>query len=155
MKYKGELIFVAILTLILVMFLVMALDYEPEARLVPLVVLVPALAIAAIELVANVYSLNKIENTDSQPKRECALERIFNKENVMLGWIICLLAVVWFFGLSIASLLFTLVFVKIHYKEKWSTTVFSSLLCFAITYGIFVKGLKMALYKGFFISLFK
>ncbi len=148
----GEFVFTAAVLVVFFICLKMALNYDEKARFVPLVVLVCAVIIGAVELVSTALSRHQVQKGDEINTKKETKAQILSKETAMEIWIVALLGLVLVFGLPLGCLVFTFTFLRFHYREGWLVTVLVSLLCFVIPYGIFIKIMKISLYKGLLLG---
>ena len=153
------------LTAFLALLLVLSFKYVPKARLMPLVVGVPTLALVVFCLLVNlvpgfskryrrvaeqdVFDLGEIRKKlapAARKKRSPA--EIRRKEMNMIWWLVGLMAAILLLGYLIAIPGFVFLFLKVRSGERWLTTILVTAATWICVYGVFVVLLKLPIYKG-------
>ncbi len=154
-KIKGKLLFSLGLVLLLAFLTYVSLGYNQLARLVPLVVLVPGLIAAVVQLVFEVRAaffpkkdapadeLEEDESTVKLPGREK-----LRRELVGIAWLVGFFLTIIVLGQLIAIPLFVLFFMRFFGRERWRISIIFAGLCWFFAYGIFVYALRNELYPG-------
>lgn len=160
---------------VLVAMTLTSFDFNPEARTAPLLVGVPT-SIAAVAMVvrdvvrvrsgdASVgqatdqerdrYSGGDSGTTTSPPSAQTdSVQQIESASTLAaMGWVIGLIALIWLFGLLLASLVFVASFMKIFAKDRWLTSVLYALGTTVVIYFLFGELLGQRLYEGMFGGL--
>ena len=141
MKLTGEKIFNIAILLVVLFFIVEALDFTPKARLIPLIIGVPALVLAVIQVISD-YVLVKKESGSKEPSEERA------RQNTVLIWLLVLVGLIYVFGLLLGLALYLLLFIRFVSKESWIMSVGIGAAGFIAVYLLFVQLLHYPLYKG-------
>lgn len=118
-------------------------DWPLGTRLFPLVVGVPVLALALIQLALEFYQAlrpgqsNNEETGDLQVDWSMTTAVVARRAGAYFGWLLAFFFGVWLFGFFVAVPLYAFLYLKIQAQESW-------LVSLALTLGIYV----------FFIGLF-
>ena len=154
-KIGGELILALFFLVFFVTLLSISMTYSPMARRMPLVVILPGLALAAVMVIREAMPKQSIlqreeedlgEMVDGEPVRgkpPAETKRMF----VMFGWMFLLVGMIWIFGFLVTIPVYTILFMK-SLKESWRLSIAFGVGGFILLYGIFVFGLSMELYPG-------
>jgi hypothetical protein len=153
MSLKAERIFTLFLFLLFAFLFVVTWRYPYRARLVPLVLLVPALILTGVQLA---LSLRKTELPESQREQEgeegFELDAPFDQEIRVLGGFVLLAVGVWLFGFLISAPVFLLLFLRGWGKESWLLSITLSGLATLAIYFIVEVGFRIILYRGLLFS---
>ncbi|MDN5301010.1 MAG: hypothetical protein PWQ60_524 [Thermoanaerobacteraceae bacterium] len=165
---KIEIGFSCFLLMIFLVFTIIAIGYNPQARVAPLVVGIPAIFLSALLLVSYyIPAVDKKINTmkqmelfemeekkkkgDNKQNKEEKKEPIIRELNITL-WIIGLLLSIYILGFIIAIPIFVFLYLMFREKEKLSTSIIVSLGTWAGIYVMFIILLKAQLYGGVFFE---
>jgi len=170
MQFKGKNIFDLFLAFFFVMVIIASLGYSYKARLIPLVIGLPCLAMTIYRFIIGLRS-GKEEGLSGE---DALLQEIMGKVDVAVDhkekkeklskeekrrrflnislWILAFTGSTFLFGFLITIPLFTFAYMRFH-KEKWVLS-----LCCAAGLGLgiyfaFVVILKGELYEGFIFRL--
>lgn len=166
---KIEIYFTLFLLLIFLIFVILAIGYNPTARVVPLIVGIPGVILCAI-LLSSYYipAVDKRINTLKQKtffevevgdekkqqknlqKSEEEFKKTSLKELNMVAWIIGFLIGIYILGFIVAIPLFTFLFLKFREKESLRMSILVSAGSWAAIYTMFSLLLKAQLYSGLF-----
>jgi hypothetical protein len=131
MKPYGEKIFTVIILLIISLFIYTALDYKPTARIVPLIVAVPAFFL----ILAQLYRSFRTGDNKRGAGQEAT-----SRGKIVLEiwlWLIALVATAFYLGLLPAALIFMFCFLRFFSHKGWLTSAVVSLLFFSVIYLLF------------------
>jgi len=135
MTSAGEKIFAGIILLMLALFIYLAFGYKPAARIVPLIVAIPAFGLMLFQLY---LSLRKGAGDSGKARiREPAGPA---RAKTVLGiwlWLIALIAAAYFLGLLPAALLFMFCFLRFFSRKSWLTSATVSTVFFTVIYLLF------------------
>jgi hypothetical protein len=119
-----------------------AFQYPPDARFMPLVVGVPAIALCLLQL-----GLDLRDSARSEPPADGAIE--LRRELVMWAYFIGLLAGILAFGFLLTIPVFVVVFLRHWAQASWRFALGLTAAASLILYLAFVQGLGVALHPGF------
>jgi len=152
--------FSLLLLLIVLVFVLLSFGYSADARLVPLVVGIPTLALAILVLLGERYprlttlfdvsleDLGKVGHAESAPTETHSTGKLL----ALLAWMFGLLILVFLAGYVIAIPIFTLLFLKISTRASWLKTIIITLIMGGIIYGGFEVWMRGNLFEGMFFE---
>ena len=171
MRLKAKHFFDIFLILFFVVVIIIALGYSSKARLIPLVVALPCLAMAIYRFAVDLTGKEKeglsgedVLLKDIMDRVEVAVDHKEKKEKISseekrkrffnIGvWILGFVLLIFLFGFLIAIPVFTLFFMRYH-KESWILSLSCAVgLCVSV-YFAFVVIAKATLYEGLIFRLF-
>lgn len=151
-RLNEELGFAVLLGLVALYFVVTAAGYSSKARLVPLVVGLPTLALALYQVVKLLrtpvldQACDPDEDEDVVP---CADDEVTRRNEFRsLGWVLGCFAAIWIVGFLYGLPLYAFLYAKVRGREGWLLSLIPAAVSFAVLYGVFVHGLHVPLYKG-------
>jgi hypothetical protein len=153
MKFSFRHVFNMIVVVLLGIYVVTAWGYNPQARLMPLVVSVPILILAIVQTINDLRGSRKrtekpAESKTARDEKEVAEKGKFKKEVNAFLWAISLFVAIYLFGFVITTLLYTFLALKVRARFAWRPSIMVSLSCFAFLFIVMVYGLKVDLYPG-------
>lgn len=151
MTRNPEKVFTLFLFLLFAVLFVVTWHYAPRARLVPLVLLVPALILTGAQLR---LSFHRAEAPKEKQREEedYELDAPFDQEMKVLGWFISLAVMTWLFGFLIATPLFLFIFLRGWAKESWWLSMSLSGFSTLAMYLIVEVGFRIILYRGWLFA---
>jgi hypothetical protein len=153
-KKRGEIILSIFFLAFFIMLTVISLGYSAKSRRLPLIVGIPGIALACVE----VYR-RSIKRPPSAPRRKGARGAHeadeeddagtvdFRKAAAMIGWVALLVVMIWIFGFLVTIPSYTLLFMKVR-KESWLASILFAGIGFAALYVLFIVALHIELYPG-------
>jgi len=142
---EGRIVTAGVMLAIFITAVGIALIYFPEgARMLPLVVGIPGIILAAIQFV------NEFRQTD--PKQVSPEVRA--GEIRMVIWFGTFAATILALGFIYGSPLMIAAYLHLQAKEKWYTTVLGALLAWVILEFVFSRGIGIVLYEGMIPPMF-
>lgn len=127
--------------------LVLTWGYASLARLVPLVILVPAFLLTAAWL------WRDYRGGGSAAGREGGVEQ-FGQEMRVLGWFVLLVGIIWLLGFLVAIPAFLVVYLRRWAGEGWPLSLGLAGIFTGAVYLAFEVGFHMILYRGWLFSVF-
>lgn len=152
----------AVFVLVLV-FLVLSLDYQPRARLVPLIIAVPTLLLTLLQLLIDMvpavgrrfsflqeYDLFGIETgRAAEPSEKTGpTSNVFRRELHFASWLLLLMALIYFLGYLVAIPLFLVLFLRLRSSESWTITLSITAVTWAFVYVVFIVVMGAPLHEG-------
>jgi hypothetical protein len=150
MKRKGgERIFACTFLFIFVVLVIVSMGYSKKARRLPLVVGIPGVMLAAVEVAKG----TRLKRRAPEPKESTVVEQEAGAVErqrgplMAIGWVVLLVGMIWVFGFFIAIPVHTFLFMRTR-KESWGLTLFIAAIGFAVLYFLFDMTLNLELYPG-------
>lgn len=119
-----------------------ALQYPPDARFMPLVVGIPAIALCLLQL-----GLEFRDSAGSEAPSEGAIE--LRRELVMWAYFVALVAGILVFGFLLTIPVFVFVFLRHWAQASWRFALGLTAAASLVLYLVFVQGLGVVLHPGF------
>ena len=133
MNSYGEKIFTGIILMMLSLFIYNALGYKPAAKIVPLIVAVPAFCLTLFQL----YLSFRREEGAGGKERKKGREPDGKLVLQIWLWLIALAAAAYFLGLLPAALLFMFCFLRFFSRKTWLASALTSAAFFTVIYLLF------------------
>lgn len=154
MNRAAEKSFSLFLLVLFVFLFVVTWRYAYRARLVPLVLLTPAVILTAIQIALSFRSkpTQARQRADEGEEGGLELDAPFADEMVVLCLFVLLAAMIWVAGFLVAAPIFILIFVRWWGREGWLTSVLISGLATIAIYWIVEVGFRIILYRGWLFS---
>jgi hypothetical protein len=141
---RPEVVVSAVMSAIFAIMVVVALGYSAEARLVPLVIGVPGVMLAAWQLGADI-----VTPTPGQPsKREFT-------PMAGVGWLLLFLLLVLAGGFVIGGTLAVVVAQRYWQRESWRVAIVGGLLSWFVTAVCFDRLLGLVLFEGWLAAAWR
>jgi hypothetical protein len=162
---------------IFVAMLAVATQYPPEARFMPFVVGLPAVALLLLQLVldararrraaADIGKRSDLEETEDQVARmvghsmnfealqsapaepELSPDETVHRELVMWGYFLGFIGGILLFGFWIAIPVFLVAFLRFQAKATWRIALMLGLGATIVLFLVFERGLKVQVHRGF------
>lgn len=144
LRNKADLVFNIMLAAFFLIMLMVALSYGEEARMVPLVVLIPGLLLAVYRIGINIKKNGEKDTNDNYTASEAQVNRKFF---VMVLWVFVLILLIWLLGFYLGTAVYIFLFLIAH-QEKLLLSASIAIGTFAGFYIIFNILSKVVLYKG-------
>ena len=153
MKFSFRHVFNLIVVVLLSIYVVTAWGYNPQARLLPLVVSIPILILAIGLFITDLRASRQASgvaegvklptgNVEVPPKGK------FKKEVNAFVWAISLFIALYLFGFIITTALYTFLSLKVRSHFSWRSSIGVSVGCLAFLYTVMIYGLRVDLYTG-------
>lgn len=135
--------FTLVMLAILVAMVGMAAQYPPDARFMPWVVGIPAIALCLLQLGRDLRAARHAAG-EAQGERST-----LRREAAMGGYFLGLVGGILLFGFLLAVPVFILVFLRHWARASWPLALGLVAAAAVIYYLVFVQGLNVALHQGF------
>jgi Tripartite tricarboxylate transporter TctB family len=135
---EGRTITAAIMFTIFLVMVGLSFTYEPDARFLPLVIGVPGLALAALQLVVELRAATDGKFTPQDRRAEWG----------MFGWFVLFCAGIVFFGFPYAGPVLVAAYLYLSWREKWYVCLAACVFAWAVLYGVFEQFLGLPLFEG-------
>jgi uncharacterized membrane protein YfcA len=136
--------FTLVMLAILVAMVGMAAQYPPDARFMPWVVGIPAIALCLLQLGRDLRAARHAAG-EAQEGEGSTLRR----EAAMGGYFLGLVGGILLFGFLLAVPVFILVFLRHWARASWPLALGLVAAAAVVYYLVFVQGLNVALHQGF------
>jgi len=146
MKFSFRHIFNLLVVVLLLIYVITAMGYNRQARLMPLVVSIPILILAIIQTIRDFRASRQTASERDEAKPPDKVR--FAKEVNAFLWAISLFVAIYLFGFVLTTFLFTFLALRVRSRFSWKSSVGVSLGCFAFLWIVMVYGLKVDLYPG-------
>jgi hypothetical protein len=147
MRVNGHVGMCAVMLAIFGAMLFMAADYSPEARFLPLVIGIPALALTALQLAV------ELRRAARGGAAAAPVPGRLRREAVLFLYLAGLLAGLLLFGFLVGAPVFVGVFLARREKEPWPVVIGASAATLTVLYVMFELFLELSLYEGFIFGL--
>jgi hypothetical protein len=164
---KAEIVFMVFLLIVFIIFVVLAFGYNAKARVVPLVVGIPAIALSMLLLMSywmpaldrKINNLKQMEFfeldiKDAKEQAEQTKQKQANEQKALLRefnivfWILGLFLGILLVGFLVTIPAFVFIFLKFREKEKWSAALTVSVGTELGIWLLFGVLLKSEIYMG-------
>lgn len=135
---EGRTVTAAIMFAIFLGMVGLSFAYEPDARFLPLVIGVPGLALAGLQLAVELRSAPERKFTAEDRRAEWA----------MFGWFVLFCGGIVLFGFPYAGPLLVAAYLYLSWGEKWYVCLSAGLFAWAVLYGVFEQFLGLPLFEG-------
>ena len=163
MKLNDRTLFTLGVFAVVLVFLVLSLDYQPRARLVPLIIAIPTLLLTLLQLLIDMipavgrrfsflqeYDLFGIDTgravAPSEESRSSGT--VFRRELNFAAWLLLLMALIYFLGYLVAIPLFLVLFLRLRSSESWFMTLSITAVTWAFVYLVFIVVMGAPLHEG-------
>ena len=133
----------------------MATTYPPETRLLPLVIGIPGILLAAIQVAMDFADAKRKAGSvkDSEAEEPAPAAGTVKRELVLLAYLVARAAAILLFGFWLTIPVFVIVFLRAHEGESWRLTLGLALGVWAGLYLVFDRLLEILVHRGFVIDL--
>lgn len=156
---RGKLFFISLLLFVALIFFIVSLSFEPNARAMPLAVSLAAILMGLPVMINEIYPVRFIRSysfelvsfskaSKSEKHDEDNLKNLMS----IVAWMFGFLIFIFFFGFYTAILFFTLIYLKIQSRIAWPKAVVVSVTLWFFIFLVFGKGMSLSLFKGIFFG---
>jgi hypothetical protein len=143
MKVNGRILTSLVMLGVFLAFILQALFFHPEARMMPLLVGVPGALLCFWQV------LIEINAKDGEPGGTKILSR---DELTIAAWLLAYIISIAAFGFSFGSPPLVAGYLYFVAKERLRTAVIAGVFCFAFMYGLFEQLMNMQLFEGLLLQ---
>lgn len=160
MKFSFRHVFNLVVVVLLGIYIWTALSYNPQARLMPLVVSIPIFILAIIQTISDLKASWRTTDAPQGTKIPSGELKIpdkgkFRKEVNAFLWAISLFIALYLFGFVLTTLVYTFTALKVRCRFSWRSSIGVSLGCFAFLWIVMVYGLRVDLYPGIVVIVLR
>lgn len=156
MKVLERRIFGIVVVVLLALFVILSLGYLPQARLVPLVIGIPSLALMLVELLWGGSRRKAAGFKEAAPLGDGDGEApgiTIAKELTFIGWIAGFALLIWLVGFAISIPLFIFLITRFQFRESLLVSGAASLGVLVVLYLAFDILLKVPMHFGLLFNL--
>ena len=156
-KGVGNVIFNGLLVLLFIYFLWQGSQYNRFARMIPMFVSIPVLALCVIQFIIDLRKFltgggdekpeSEKKESESEKKKDEPRITVW-RELASIAWVVGFALLIWLTGYLVALPLYTLLFCKFIGKESWPFSAGMGAFVFCLVYGVFITGVRLVLYPG-------
>lgn len=132
-----------------------------KAGIFPLVITIPALGMALLQLVFDLSEAkgHRKEQKDASPdlKFEEAVDPATARKRALttIAWIVGFMIAIQLFGIYISAISFVFLYLKVQSRERWLISISMTVFCGLFVYGLFDRLLHVPFPPGIVIDLFR
>jgi len=146
-RLDGETAFSAVIVALFAWALLQSRSFGPRAGLFPWAVGVPGILLGLVQLGRD-FTGHRERRDEVEPGPEIPPEVVKRRTIEICVWIAGFWVAFWLLGFSLATLVATLLYLKVAARERWLMTVLLSVFSFAFVYGLFEKALGVPFPPG-------
>ena len=135
---EGRILTSLIMVIVFATAVGLAFTYDPDARLLPLVIGIPGLALSVLQFVKELRESAEPAVTSEEHRREGSMFLWF------IGFVVGLVL----FGFLYAGPLLVAAYLYFSGKEKWYVAVAAAAFAWVVLYGVFERFLGLPLFEG-------
>ena len=147
MHLDGATAFSAVIVALFAWALWQSRTFGPRAGLFPWAVGAPGLLLGLVQLTRDLSGRRETRQTD-EPGPEVPVEVARRRSIEVCVWIAAFWVGIWLLGFSLATLVMTLLYLKVSARERWPISVLLSVFGFAFVYGLFERALGVPFPPG-------
>ena len=153
MKIKASSYFLIAIIIIMLMTIVASLQYTTfSARLLPLLFAGLVLVLSVVELFREGRTTTESKIiVDEETGKKQTTERYWRQHLIHGGWVVGFALGIYLLGFLIASLLFSLAYMR-YLGTRWPVTIITTVILVGTIYGLFEVFLKIVLYRGVLLA---
>ncbi|MFT7458257.1 MAG: hypothetical protein ACI909_000930 [Planctomycetota bacterium] len=150
MPINGRIVLSGLMLFIFSGFLYMTVGYSPAARLMPMVVCIPALVLTAIQLAQDIHELivdiktNNISKSDDQEKQRAVL---------LICWFAALVICSILFGILVSGMIFIFTFLRFNQGKSVRLAITLAGVFILVIYLVFELIVQINLFEGLVFRL--
>lgn len=161
MKLSSRIGFTLFIVALFLWAVLSALQWGFKARIFPLVITIPALGMAILQLIFDVR-----EDQGKKRERKDAAHDLKFEESVdpvtarnraltTIAWIVGFMVAIELFGIYIAAISFVFLYLKVQSHERWVLSLVMTAFCGVFVYGLFDRLLHVPFPPGVVLNLFR
>jgi len=151
MRIDGRVATAGLMFAIFLAMTLVALGFPAKARLMPLMIGVPASLLALAQLLTELRAARRREAP--APDAVAAAAKVTRAERRMIFWVALFFAGVMAFGFLYAAPVLVFAFLYVGERERLAVALAGGIGAWVILYGIFTRLLELFLFEGFVIKV--
>jgi hypothetical protein len=162
MKFSFRHMFNIAVVVLLGIYVITAMGYNPTARLMPLVVSIPIFILAVLNLIGDfrkqsrrVFSAETVGLKSETSAQPAAGSESHRKELIIFLWVVSAFVSFYLLGFVISTFLYTFLSLKVRSRYPWGVSLAVSVGSLAFLYMVMIYGLRVDLYQGKIILMLR
>ncbi len=160
MKITTRLLFTLGLVMLLVAYVSTATTYNYQARMMPLIIGIPVLLLAAAQLVIEIRESaaqakkspgRSVAESKTREPQEAPIAPDRRHKVKVYAWVLAVFAAIYLFGFVITTLAYPLLYMRFVGGRSWRLSAAVSLGALAFLYIVMIFGLNVQLYDGWIV----
>ena len=151
MRFKRRSLMSLSLALIAAWVVLTAMKWPFKTALFPMIISVSVFCGSVLQLILELLEKEggQEESTiDFQFSKAVEHRVALHRTVVTFSWIMGFFLMIWFFGFSIAIVLFIFFYLKVQHREKWHITLLVTISAWLCFYGLFIRLLHTPMQDG-------
>lgn len=148
---NGRIITTLVMLTIFAGMSLIAVNYPPKARFMPLLVGIPGTIMCLAQLFIDIRQRLRESGNGASLDAEAIAER--PREAKMFFWLGLFTAGILAFGFLYGAPVLILAFLRFAERESWTTSIVAAVAAFAVLYLVFVRMLELFLFEGLITPL--
>jgi hypothetical protein len=149
MKITNRLLFTTGLVIVLAAYVFLATTYNYQARMMPLIIGVPVLLLAATQVIREFRESAVPESEMPEAKAKEANVSAGRPHRIKVyAWVLAIFGAVYLFGFIISTLAYPLLYLRFVGGRSWRLSAGISIGALAFLYIVMINGLNVELYEG-------
>jgi Tripartite tricarboxylate transporter TctB family len=138
-------------------FVYLAHDWRPQARLYPWVIGIPMVFLAVAQVILELKGIQPKKSDDATPMdfqftKEIDPETAKKRAIVMFSWLLGFFFSIWLLGFPIAIPLMMFTYLKFQGGESWRLSIALTVIAWVFFWGLFVKLLTLPFPEGLILT---
>ncbi len=162
MKSSFRHVFNIAVVVLLAIYIITAMGYNPTARLMPLVVSIPIFILAVLNMIGDFRKQGRraVSPQISESRSEVSAQPTVGRESrrkelVIYLWVVSAFVSFYLLGFVISTFLYTFLCLKVRSRYPWGISLAVSAGCLIFLYVVMIYGLKVDLYQGKIILMLR
>ena len=147
-RRRWDVVFGVVLVVVFAYAAVTALSYPEEARLLPLAVALPGLALAVVHVALSLRPQAAASAELPDENEPLTTEERTRRTLLIAAWIAGIFVAIYLLGFQIAVPLAAIAYLRVMAREGWLMSAGIAVLCWALVFGIFDRVLHVPLPTG-------
>ena len=148
MQASGKTLMTLVMLAIFVSMVAIAWGYPPKSRFLPLVIGIPGIVLTLTQLLFDLFGSDQPRKSKSRDRSDQGASQL-QRELVLFGYLIGLVAGVILFGFWLTIPVFLVTFLRLHERDNWMLIISLTAGAWFVLYLIFDRLLEIALHTGF------
>jgi hypothetical protein len=138
-------------------FVYLAHEWRPQARLYPWVIGIPMVLLAVAQVIFDLKGVQAKKSDDATPMdfqftKEIDPVTAKKRAIVMFSWLVGFFVLIWLLGFPIAIPLMMFCYLKFQGEEPWVLSIVLTVIAWVCFYALFVKLLTLPFHEGLIIT---
>ena len=157
MKIRPAALFSFCALIFFCVFVYLAHDWRPQARLYPWVIGIPMLFLAVAQVIFDLKGVQAKKSDDATPMdfqftQEIDPVTAKKRAIIMFSWLVGFFLLIWLLGFPIGIPLMMFCYLKFQGEEPWVLSIALTIIAWVCFYALFVKLLTLPFPEGLIIT---